>query len=155
MTRKQKQLVRMGLISALMVLGTGIGTAEASGTRWNTRGHTHRHTDSCGCQVTRTAGFITIDGKKTRITSDRGMLAQITQAFRKAGYRARIQDGCVHVDYGHCKPSVRWQAEGYSVRIKRGWDELGLSMRKITRSHYQPVRPMRPMRPITRSRRCW
>ena len=150
MTRKQKQLGRLALISMLIAMGTGVGMAQASDGH-----HGHRHYDGCGCQVERNAGFITIDGHKSRVTSGRGMNAQIVRAFRKAGYRAWISDGCVRVDYGYCRPIVRWQTDGYAARLSWGWDELSISLRRSSsRSHYQPVRRMRPMRPVNRYRSC-
>lgn len=157
MTRKQNQLGRISAIA--VILGSGLGAGVAQGSESGHSGwrsgdhrihggsHVHRHDDRCGCEVSQTAGFITINGCRTRIVSGRGMLAQVTRAFRDAGYRAWIQDNCVHVDYGCSKPSVRWQADGYSVSIKWGWDTLGFSLRE----RYVPVREVRRViRPVRR-----
>lgn len=160
MTRNQKQLGRISTLVAILGLGLGSGLAqgaESGRSGWRSGDHrdhhsqnryeAHRHDDRCGCEVSQTAGFITINGCKTRIVSGRGMLAQVARAFRDAGYRAWIQDNCVHVDYGCGKPSVRWQGDGYSVSLKWGWDTLGFSLRE----RYVPVREVRRVvRPVHR-----
>jgi hypothetical protein len=158
MTRKQNQTGRLGALALVLTLGLGAGMAHgADGWRHGSRGgHSvgHQHNDRCGCEVARTAGYITINGCQTKISSDRGMLAQITRAFRNAGYNAWIQDNCVHVDYGCDKPSVRWHADSYSVRVKWGWDSLGLSLRERNVRVAQPRRVVRPVRRVYSRNTC-
>ncbi len=146
MTRKNTFIGRIGLISILTMLGASTTMAQAGDRHRGGYGDRHRHSSTCGCTDYASAGRITIDGHSTSISSGRGMHAQIAGAFRRAGYRAWIQDGCVRVDYGHCKPSVRWYADDYSIKIRWGWDELRLSTRRAYQPRYQPRRVVYPVR---------
>lgn len=154
----RKNANRIALISALFLLGTAGTMAQAEQGRHGHRG-VHQHSATCGCEIVQYAGRITIDGCSTQITSGRGMLAQIATAFRRAGYRAWIEDGCLRVDYGRCKPVVRWQADEYAVQIRWGWDELAVSMTPIHRGgysdRYERRRVVRPAIRVFRSGSCW
>lgn len=132
MYRQANQIIKAAILSAFIV----IGGASSAATAGRDRGH-HRHTDSCGCISPEYAGSISIDGYKTRIRSDRPMLRQIAGAFRKAGYRVRVVDGRVRVDYGYCRPSVRWYTDRYKARMNWDYDyhELSISLRRYD-SHY-------------------
>ena len=149
MTRLRKSTAAL---IALAALGFGAAPTLAGGLH-----HGHRHGNystigtSCGQRV---AGYITIAGCRTKITAGRGMLAQIARAFRKKGYRAWIHDGCLSVDYGCYRPEVRWKAFDYSTRIKWGWDEMTLSLRRAYRTSSYDY-PQRRYRPIRRSYRNW
>lgn len=149
MTRKNTLAHQITLISGLLVLGVSSGLAQA-GERGGGHRDGHRHSATCGCATVQYAGRITIDGCSTRITSGRGELAQIAGAFRRAGYRARVQDGALHVDYGHCRPSVRWQADDSALQIRWRWDGLQLSLCAVNRSYehtrYERRREVRPVR---------
>lgn len=160
MSRQSTITSRVGLLSILATLVAGTGLAHASGGAWSGHRDHHRHSSTCGCTAVEYAGRITIDGYSTQITSGRGMLAQVAGAFRRAGYRAWIEDGCLRVNYGHCKPDVRWHTDQYSVQIRWGWDDLRLSLRRVYTSRYQdhrarPVRAVRPVRRNLSSRTCW
>lgn len=152
MTRKN---TRIAAIIALATLGIGAGFAQAAGPH---RGHGHRHTSTCGCDVQPIAGYLTINGRKVRITAGRGMNAQIVRAFRKHGYTAWIHDGCVRVDFGYCKPSVRWKTADYAARLSWGWDDLTFSLRKVQpriyRPAHRPVRVKRSYRRVSRPGTC-
>ncbi len=124
MKLNQSQLVKVSIVGALLMLGAGTSNALAG----PNRGH-HRHTNSCGCVTPEYAGRLVIDGCTTRIRSDRPMLGQIVKAFRSAGYDAWIHDGCVRVDYGCDRPSVRWYRDRYSARLNWDYGELGISLR--------------------------
>lgn len=150
MTRKT---TRAMTLIALLSIGAGAGIANASG---GNRGHDHghRHSATCGCEVQAIAGYLTIDGRTTTITSDRGRNAQIVRAFRKAGYDAWIHDGCVRVDYGYCKPSVRWRTDDYAAALRWSCGTLRVSLSEIRRYEYRPVRVQRSFRYGYRGRIC-
>lgn len=146
MQRQQNQVIKAVLIAAVVMIGGASSVAAAGGDR----GH-HRHSDTCGCYSPKYAGKISIDGYTTRIRSDRPMNRQIAGAFRKAGYRVRVIDGRVRVDYGYCRPSVRWYTDRYKARMN--WDhrynELTISLNKYyanrdrTRGHRNRIRVSR------------
>lgn len=146
MTRKSTFIGRIGLVSVLAMLAASTTLAQAGDRHRGGYGNGHRHSSTCGCTDYASAGRITIDGHSTSISSGRGMHAQIVRAFRQAGYKAWIQDGCVRVDYGYCKPSVRWHAGEYSIQIRWGWDDLRLSTRPAYERRHQPRRVVRPVR---------
>jgi hypothetical protein len=127
MKRQQNLTIKAALLSAFIVIGGASSVAMAGGDR----GH-HRHSDTCGCYTPQYAGSISIDGCTTRIRSDRPMYNQIAKAFRNAGYRVRVIGRRVQVDYGYCRPNVRWYTDRYKARIH--WDysyhELSVSLRK-------------------------
>jgi hypothetical protein len=95
----------------------------------------HQHTSTCGCDVGYNAGRIWIDGKSTRIRSDRSRNKQIASAFRRAGYDAWISHGRVRVDYGYCKPSVRWDRDAYNARFRWDHGQFSISLFKPTYSY--------------------
>ena len=127
---------RFAFLIAVATLGAGAGVAQAAGPH---HGHGHRHTATCGCHVAPVAGYLTINGHRVRITAGRGMNAQIVRAFRKQGYNAWIHGGCVRVDFGHCKPNVRWKTGDYAARISWGWDDLSFSLRKAQPKYRRPT----------------
>lgn len=157
MARYNSIAPQIGLLVALLVVGVGSSFAHAGDRAWGYRDG-HRHHATCGCAAVQYAGRITIDGCSTRITSGRGMLAQVASAFRRAGYRARVQDGCLRVDYGYCRPDVRWQADGFAAQIRWGWNDLRLSLREVHRSgyrdRYEHRRYVQPVRRVFRYGVC-
>jgi len=148
MTRKNTRALA---IIALLTMGVGAGFAQAAGP--NRGHHGHRHSATCGCDI-RIAGYLTIDGCRTKITAGRGMNAQIARAFRKAGYRAWIEGNCVRVDYGYCKPSVRWSTDDYAAQLRWSWGDLHVSLREVRRFNDRPVRVYRSHRPYYRRGIC-
>lgn len=147
MTRSTNQRIKASLLVALITLGGGASMA-AAGPRHG--GH-HQHSDRSGCAIVEYAGRLTIDGRTTVIRADRGRLAQVTRAFRNAGYRACIRDGRVVVDYGRgCRPRVRWSTDQYSAELCWGRDSLGFSLRKPYAPNRVQRRPYRPVRPVHR-----
>lgn len=146
MTRKNTRALALVTILAI---GMGASIASAAGGY-----HGHRHSASCGCDVQQVAGTLTINGCSTTIRSGRGMNAQIVRAFRKEGYRAWIEDGCVRVDYGYCKPSVRWRTDDYAAQLRWAWGDLHVSLRKVHRYEHRPVRVKRAYRPYYRRGIC-
>ncbi len=150
MTRKKTQALA---IVSILAIGAGTGLANAAGP---SRGHDHghRHTSTCGCEVQPIAGYLTINGSQTKILAGRGMNAQIARAFRQEGYRAWIEDGCVRVDYGYCKPVVRWRTDDYAAQLRWAWGDLHVSLRKVIRLQPRPVRMKRVFRPYYRRGIC-
>lgn len=150
MTRKN---TRAWALVSILAIGMGAGVASAAGPHKG-HNHGHRHNASCGCDVQQVAGTLTINGCSTTIRTGRGMNAQIVRAFRKEGYRAWIEDGCVRVDYGYCKPSVRWRTDDYAAQLRWAWGDLHVSLRKVYRNGHHPVRVKRAYRPYYRSGIC-
>lgn len=150
MTRKN---TRAWALVSILAIGMGAGVASAAGPHQG-HNHGHRHNASCGCDVQQVAGTLTINGCSTTIRTGRGMNAQIVRAFRKEGYRAWIEDGCVRVDYGYCKPSVRWRTDDYAAQLRWAWGDLHVSLRKVYRNAHHPVRVKRAYRPYYRSGIC-
>lgn len=154
MKRQANQLVKAALMSALIVIGGVSSAASAGGDRGDRggRGGGHRHNDTCGHHYSpEYAGRISIDGYSTSIRSDRPMLRQIASAFRNAGYKARIRNGRILVDYGYCKPMVRWSTDRYTARFR--WDhsygELSISLNRYysySNRHQGRRRPIRVAR---------
>ena len=125
MTRQQNHFVKAATITAILVLGGMSSIASAGHDRgYERRGRYHHVYES------EYAGKITIDGYSTWIRSDRAMLRQIAGAFRRAGYRVRVIDGRVRVDYGYCRPTVQWSTRGYKARMHWDYeyDELSISL---------------------------
>lgn len=150
MTRKNTRA--LALISVLAI-GVGAGLANAAGP-YHGHDRGHRHTSTCGCEVKPIAGYLTIDGCRTKIFAGRGMNAQIVRAFRKAGFRAWIERNCVRVDYGYCKPDVRWRTDDYAAQLRWAWGDLHVSLRKVYRHPYHPARVKRSIRPYYRRGIC-
>ena len=144
MTRKNTRA--LALIS-ILAIGAGAGLANAA-SPYRGHDHGHRHSSTCGCDVQPIAGYLTINGCQTKIIAGRGMNAQIARAFRKEGYRAWIEDGCVRVDYGYCKPNVRWRTDDYAAQLRWAWGDLHVSLRKVYRYQHRPVRVKRSIRPF-------
>lgn len=141
MTRKNTRALAL---IALLTIGAGASIVNAAGPY---RGHYgHRQVNAYRCDA-RIAGYLTIDGCRTTISSGRGLNAQVVRAFRKAGYRAWIEGGCVRVDYGHCKPCVRWRTEDYAAQLRWSWGDLHVSLREVHRYAHRPLRVSRSYRP--------
>ncbi|MDF1808388.1 MAG: hypothetical protein P1U42_01700 [Phycisphaerales bacterium] len=149
MTRQSFQFIKVALFSSLIAIGA-VSTTAAAGDGLQR----HRHTSSCNHSYEPDyAGKITIDGYTSRIRADRPMLRQIATAFRKAGYRAWIDGNQVEVDYGYCKPSVRWSTDLYRANFNWSYGDLCISLRKHRKYSYrgQSRRQHRPIRVARRS----
>lgn len=136
-----RRTLSLALIGIFLLLGGLAPTALARGGR-----NHHRHYDGCGHCAPEYAGRILIDGTWTSIRSDRAILPQLVRAFRYAGYSAWIADGCLQVDYGYCRPQVRWSRDRYSARIRWEYDGLSISVRRF----YQRARHGRRYPPVRR-----
>ena len=146
MTRKANSIFRAIFIGSLVMFGGLTPIANAAGGGWGDQTR-HRHSDTCGCERPTYAGKISIDGCSTRIRSDRSIPHQVARAFRQAGYQAWVDAGLVRVDYGRCRPSVRWYRDGYSARLSWDCGELAVSIRRqyrgAIRGHHRGHRPVR------------
>ncbi len=86
--------------------------------------------------------------------SGRGMNAQIVRAFRREGYRAWIDGGCARVDWGYCKPNVRWRTDDYAAQIRWGWGDLSFSLRHVNHESRRARPVSRPIRGVYRRGVC-
>jgi hypothetical protein len=138
MKRTQSQIIKAAMLSAAIVLTAATSLATAGGGRSGPDGGYggSGYRDS-GYREYGYAGKISIDGYTTRINTGRPVLRQIANAFRRAGYNAWIENGCVQVRAGDHRPSVRWYRGSYTTRIN--WDH-GLLSISAQRSH-QRYRP--------------
>ena len=154
MTQEKNRIGRSGLFLCVAALGLTAGMAQAADRTHRHGGSGHQHTASCDCIGVQTAGYLTINGCKTRIIAGRTMNAQIANAFREAGYRAWVRNGCVHIDYECERPRVRWSTDDYRASLKWGWDQLSIQLSPAPRYRYQPQRVIRPVRRAFRAPRC-
>lgn len=99
--------------------------------------------DDCG----ELAGTLIIDGREFRITTRGSIRAQIVDAFRCAGYRARGNGLEVGARYDCRPPTVCWRAGTYDATIDRcdGVVTVRLCKRPVARTlpHY-PHRGIEP-----------
>ena len=161
MTPRSHHLTKRTIFASLIALtaGASIATAGSSYDRHRGPGGGHLHSSTCGCPShIQYAGSITIDGCTTRIRTDRPMLSQIARAFKDAGYHAWISRGCLHVDYGRCRPRVQWRRERYTAGFDWDRGRLSVSLRRyrapsIRNRHYDHNR--REVRRIIRRTSRW
>jgi len=152
MTPRSHHLTKRTILAALIALtaGASIATAGSSYDRHRGPGGGHLHSSICGCpSYVEYAGSITIDGRTTRIRTDRSMLPQIARAFEDAGYHAWVSGGRLQVDYGRHRPRVQWRRDRYTAGFDWNRGRLSVSLRRyrapIIRTHDR-----RPSRQIIR-----
>ena len=144
------------------VLGFGATAADASPGRYH-RSHVEVH-GGYGAG----AGTLFIGGRSFHIAGHTDVSIQIVDAFRRCGHRARIDRGCVRVEWCGRRPSISWSSLGWDVGIRygRGCGILTPKKRHAHRVRYRPSyrggwgRGHRPWRPHRwhdrwRSPRCW
>ena len=109
----------------------------------------HRHTPK--------AGTIRI-GRDRFVIDSRRVDRQIARAFRKAGYRAWIEDGKVYARYGwDCRPNVRWTTGTHSASIRYRGDCVIVDTSRCgaPRTFYKPKPACKPWRPARRRSCGW
>lgn len=157
MTPRSHHLTKRTLLAALITLAAGASIATAGGSydRHRGPGGGHLHSSTCGCpSYVEYAGSITIDGRTTRIRTDRSMLSQMARAFENAGYHAWVSGGRLQVDYGRHRPRVQWRRDRYTAGFDWNRGRLSVSLRRyrapIIRTHDR-----RPPRRIIRRTSRW
>lgn len=125
MTQNRSRGRSLTLFTALITLGLGAAPVLAA-EPGHGYGHRYRSHDRGYGYEYPAAGWITIDGYRSRIEGGPDKLARIARAFRKAGYKARVYDGVLRVDAGYDKPRIYWSAGAYDVLVR--WEGYGLSL---------------------------
>jgi len=116
-----------------VLLLAGAIAAPAAAADYGPRGHgSHSSHGSCDWRGHSYAGSIVINGCRTTIRADRDVRYQIVRAFRSAGFNAYTRNGQVIVDYGYCRPTVRWYGEGYRANLR--WQRGCMSINIYTNS---------------------
>ncbi len=161
MTPRSNQLNKRTILAAVIALAAGASIAAAGSSYDRHRGPVggHLHSSTCGCpSYIQFAGSITIDGRTTRIRTDRSMISQMARAFENAGYHAWVSGGRLQVDYGRHRPRVQWRRDRYTAGFDWNRGRLSVSLRRyrapsIRNRHYDHNR--RPARRIIRRPSRW
>ena len=134
-----------------LVIASGVvlpaATTEAQsrrGDRWSQPRHQQRES----------VGTLVIDGNRFNLEGRRSLAYEMAEAFRYAGYRASVHDGCVTVHILGHSPRVSLEGCEYAIRVARSFGRLTVAPYKPNQHRYE--RPVyRGRHHQTPSRRHW